>query len=134
MPGKRPVASTEKIETIPLRQWEIDLGLDFADKNYEEEIDPDLLRIVFDTVQARRTPQTKLHDLVRVVVDELIHESRLKRAAIRAAIGKINNNRRRLKEARLGASRSTVGHTEYPLDPVEKDQYSLLGTLKGTDR
>lgn len=132
MPGKRPVASTESIETFPLRQWELDLGLHYADQKYEEEIDPDLLRIVFDTVQRRRTAEIRLHDLVRVVVEELVRESYLKRVAMRGAIGKINNNRRQLKEERRGATRSSAKQKDYPLDPVEKDQYTLLGTLKTT--
>ncbi len=133
MPELRPVASTEEIDTIPLRQWEIDLGLHYVDQKYEEEIDPDLLRIVFDTVQSRRTPDIRLHDLVRVVVAELVRESTFKQVAIRAAIGKINNNRRRLKEARLGIV-PAIKQTAYPFDPVQKDQFTLLGTFKGTAR
>lgn len=133
MAGKRPVVSTESIDTDPISPWEIDLALHFVDQNYQVEMDPDLFRLVFDTIQRRRTPTIKLHALVRVVVREMIRESDYKALGFRAGIGKVNNNRRKVKEAAdekkraLGIPvRPPRPQRDYPFDPNAQDQRLLL--------
>lgn len=133
MTQQRAVISTEEIDRNPISKREIDLALHYADQEYQVEIDPDLLRMVFNTVQGRREHATILIGLVRIVVRETIHESVLKAAAFRGAIMKVYNHRRQVKaeaderKRQLGMPVApATAQTSFPFDPTDKAQRVLV--------
>jgi hypothetical protein len=123
----------EEINTHPLSAEELDIGLYYADKKYEERVDADLLRIVFDTIQSRREPKIRLHEIVRLVTSELVLESSHKRAAYRGAIAKINNHRLQEKRKKPYPS-PVVKQTEHPFDLKTTDQRTFIAALGETAR
>ncbi len=127
MPVQKPVCSVQEIAYGDISLWEIDIALHYVDNEYTTQMDLDLFRIVFNTVQHRRENGIDLHDLACVVVDELLHESDAKRDAFLGGVMKVYNHRGlrvRAKKRKTGSSQARP--KLHPFDSRAKEQRLLF--------
>ena len=66
----RPVLRTEELVYGPVTEWELDNALAYVRKKYKTELDRDLLRILFNTIEERRTEDVILPLLAARVVSD----------------------------------------------------------------
>lgn len=132
---KRGVFVFEEVKD-PISNWEIDLALAHADKEYAEELDLDLLRTVFNTVQRLREPGMRLKILVEEVIRNNVLESRNKRLAIQGGVMKVYSHRDKVKRAANEAKEEqglpvvpAVKQTQHPLDFMDGEQRVLISGI-----
>ncbi|MSU73902.1 hypothetical protein EXS56_02050 [Candidatus Kaiserbacteria bacterium] len=95
MTFQKPVLKNEAVKFPPPTEQELDTGVAWAKSQYEKDVDRDLLRVLMNTVNERRTSQRgpSLPDLVTEVVHQGVPLSNKdkahKRAAYKGAIMKI---------------------------------------------
>lgn len=143
MGPEKPVLSVQELEYAPASERELDVGIDWAKTQYEKDVDRDMLRVLFNTANERRTsqPRSALPDLVSLIVREGVplsdKQEAHKRSAYKGAIMKIfagrsawrsKNAARKRKHAAEEAQRSKDKKTRHPEDarPKYKGQYKLL--------
>lgn len=92
---QKPVLKQEAVEYPPASEQELDVGVAWAKSQYEKDIDRDMLRVLVNTANERRssTPGPSLSDLVTEVVHDGVplsnKEEAHKRAAYKGAVMKI---------------------------------------------
>ena len=98
--SERPVLHRGELAFGPVTEWEIDMALAYARDpkgKYGKELDPDLLRVLFNTATDRREQEVILPLLVARVVQEGIpfkdKEEKPKYEAYKGAVMKIFSER-----------------------------------------
>lgn len=111
----KPVLKKEEVRYPPPTEQELDIGVAWAKEQYEKDIDPDLLRILMNTANERRTSQSQvsLPDLVTEVVRDGVPLSNKqeahKRAAYKGAVMKIYAGRSARVSHRAAQRRKGAG-------------------------
>ncbi|MBI2610381.1 hypothetical protein HYW60_00380 [Candidatus Kaiserbacteria bacterium] len=135
--AQRPVLETEEVGFEPVSDYELDVGVAYARKEYAKDVDRDMLRVLVNTTLERRSPKTILPFLAATVVREAIPLKDKERApkieAYKGAVMKILSDRsvqKRGADARKRAAGREVPPkpkpTEHPEDPKHKGQFLLL--------
>ncbi|MDR3571411.1 MAG: hypothetical protein P4L81_04410 [Candidatus Pacebacteria bacterium] len=129
---KRAVLTAVEVEN-PITSTEIDAALAYADAEYAEELNVDMLRILFNTIQSQRELGIKLELLVDNIMRLNVLESRNKRIAYKGAIMKAYNQRNQVKLAAnkekeaMGLSVApAVKQTQHPVDFLDGEQRILF--------
>ena len=135
--ANRPVLETGEIAYVPVQDYELEIGLAYAKREHERELDRDMLKILVDTTLRRRTASSILPKLAATVIREAIplknKEEAPKIEAYKSAVMKILSTRSALKRKANARKRKLgvlvpfkVKPTEHPEDPKNKGQYLLL--------
>jgi|GEM_PF-5901570 len=138
---QRPVLETKQLSYGPVSEWELDIGVEWAKKEYGRTISRNLLRIIFNTTEERRVRGSKLPLLVATVVREAIppknKEERHKIDGYKGAAMKIFAERsargapKRAREARAykaltGKKKPAKKQDVHPEDPKKPKQLLLF--------
>lgn len=138
---KKPVLTLQPLQFGPASEQELNAGIDWARTKYEKDVDRDMLRVLFNTANERRTWQYRsaLPDIVSLVVHDGVplsdKEEAHKRAAYKGAIMKIFADRSAWKSKRAAYRRRAregpapgSPRKDPPEDPRPKykGQYKLL--------
>ena len=142
MSPEKPTLSVQELMFGPVSERELDTGLEWANRQYEKEIDRDLLRVFVNTANERRTskPRSSLPDLVSEIVHEGVplsnKEEAHKRSAYKGAVMKIFADRSAWKSKMAAGRRKRTkqqkdgpqGNDKHPEDPRPrfKGQLKLL--------
>lgn len=135
--AQRAVVSTQALAYVPVTDGELAIGIEYAKREYDKDLDRDMLKVLTDTVMRRREPRTILPFLTATVVREVIplrnKEQAPKIDAYKGAIMKIMSGRS-VKKRQADAKKRRRGivvaprpkPVEHPDDPKRKGQLLLL--------
>ena len=139
---RKPVLKSEAVKYPPPTEQELDIGVAWAKSQYEKDIDRDLLRVLVNTANERRSsqPGPSLPDLVTEVVRDGVplsdKQEAHKRAAYKGAVMKIYAGRSARVSQKAAYERKNAGVRAPPRPkkgkftedarPKHKGQYKLL--------
>ncbi|MDO8513969.1 MAG: hypothetical protein Q7S50_00285 [bacterium] len=115
MTFQKPVLKNEAVKFPPPTEQELDTGVAWAKSQYEKDIDCDMLRVLMNTANERRSSQRgpSLPDLVTEVVHQGVplsnKEEAHKRAAYKGAVMKIYAGRSARVSKEAARKRKSAG-------------------------
>lgn len=121
----RPVLEPKKLKYLPVTEYELDRGIEWAKTQYEKDVARSTLRIIFNTAEERRVsrPGQALPDQVEEIVRECVPFSDKlevhKRPAYKGAAMKIFSERSARRSKRRARLRRASGA---PAPPRKKDR------------
>jgi hypothetical protein len=142
MTFRKPVLKREEVRYPPATEQELDVGIEWAKVQYEKDIDRDMVRVLVNTANERRSSQSgvSLPDLVSEVVHDGVPLSNKqeahKRSAYKGAIMKIYSGRSARVSKHAAQHRKQAGIRAPPRSkklkftedarPKHKGQFKLL--------
>ncbi len=137
MSPEKPTLSIQELLYSSVSERELDTGLEWAGSQYEKEIDRNLLRLLVNTANERRTSQrrSRLPDIVGQIVREGVplsnKEEAHKRAAYTGAVMKIFADRSAWKSRRAAAKRKGAKQVKEAPHGSEKHPEDARPRFKG---
>ena len=134
---RRPVLKRQEVRFPPATEQELDTGILWAKTQYEKDIDRDMVRVLVNTANERRSsqPGPSLPDLVAEVVHDGVplsdKQEAHKRAAYKGAIMKIYAGRSARVSKQAAQKRNSAGIRAPPRSKKKKFTEDARPKYKG---